>query len=178
MREKIGFISLGCPKNQVDSELMLKKLSAAGFEIIDTAVGADVVIINTCGFIEEAKKEAIDNILEMAQLKEDGDVGKIIVIGCMAQRYKDEILSEMPEVDAVAGIGINSDIKKKYDIKIPFFASIFGMDIEKDEMFDITGTSEHIGTLPDTLFGDTKMAEIDEYRKEIEIIDKEIKDFL
>lgn len=112
MREKIGFISLGCPKNQVDSELMLKKLSDAGFEIIDTAVGADVVIINTCGFIEEAKKEAIDNILEMAQLKEDGDVGKIIVIGCMAQRYKDEILSEIPEVDAVAGIGINGDIVK------------------------------------------------------------------
>lgn len=110
MREKIGFISLGCPKNQVDSELMLKKLSDAGFEIIDTAFGADVVIINTCGFIEEAKKEAIDNILEMAQLKEDGDVGKIIVIGCMAQRYKDEILREMPEVDAVAGIGINGDI--------------------------------------------------------------------
>lgn len=112
MREKIGFISLGCPKNQVDSELMLKKLSDAGFEIIDTAVGADVVIINTCGFIEEAKKEAIENILEMAQLKEDGEVGKIIVIGCMAQRYKDEILKEMPEVDAVAGIGINGDIVK------------------------------------------------------------------
>lgn len=112
MREKIGFISLGCPKNQVDSELMLKKLSDAGFEIIDTAVGADVVIINTCGFIEEAKKEAIDNILEMAQLKEDGEVGKIIVIGCMAQRYKDEILNEMSEVDAVAGIGINGDIVK------------------------------------------------------------------
>lgn len=112
MREKIGFISLGCPKNQVDSEMMLKKLSDAGFEIIDTAVGADVVIINTCGFIEEAKKEAIENILEMAQLKEDGEVGKIIVIGCMAQRYQEEIRKEMPEVDAVAGIGINGDIVK------------------------------------------------------------------
>ena len=110
MREKIGFISLGCPKNQVDSELMLKKLADAGFEIIDTAVGADVVIINTCGFIEPAKQEAIENILEMGQLKEDGKVGKIIVIGCMAQRYKEEILKEMPEVDAVAGIGNNSDI--------------------------------------------------------------------
>lgn len=110
MREKIGFISLGCPKNQVDSELMLRKLADAGFEIIDTPVGADVVIINTCGFIEAAKTEAIDNILEMAQYKEDGLVGKIIVIGCMAQRYKDEILKEMPEVDAVAGIGINGDI--------------------------------------------------------------------
>ena len=110
MREKIGFISLGCPKNQVDSEMMLKKLADADFEIIDTAVGADVVIINTCGFIEPAKQEAIENILEMGALKEDGQVGKIIVIGCMAQRYKEEILKEMPEVDAVAGIGNNGDI--------------------------------------------------------------------
>ena len=110
MRKKIAFISLGCPKNQVDSEMMLKKLSDAGFEIIDTAVGADAVIINTCGFIDIAKQEAIENILEIAELKEDGQVGKIIVIGCMAQRYKEEILKEMPEVDAVAGIGNNGDI--------------------------------------------------------------------
>ncbi len=110
MNEKIGFISLGCPKNQVDSELMIKKLADAGYEMIDTPFGADVVIINTCGFIEAAKQEAIDNILEMGQYKEDGDVGKIIVIGCMAERYKDEILKEMPEVDAVAGLGANKDI--------------------------------------------------------------------
>ncbi|MBQ7688437.1 MAG: 30S ribosomal protein S12 methylthiotransferase RimO [Clostridia bacterium] len=110
MREKIGFISLGCPKNQVDSEHMLAKLSAAGFEIIDTPLGADLVIINTCGFIEEAKKEAIENILEMAQYKEDGEVGKILVIGCMAERYRDEILRELPEADAVAGLGANGDI--------------------------------------------------------------------
>ncbi len=81
MKEKIGFISLGCPKNQVDSELMIAKLQAAGYEMIDTPFGADVVIINTCGFIEAAKQEAIDNILEMGQYKEDGDVGKILVIG-------------------------------------------------------------------------------------------------
>ncbi len=110
MAKKIGFISLGCPKNQVDSELMLKKLTDAGYEIIDTPIGADAVIINTCGFIEAAKQEAIDNILEMAGYKEDGDVGKIIVVGCMAERYRDEILTEMPEVDAVAGIGANGDI--------------------------------------------------------------------
>lgn len=110
MHEKIGFISLGCPKNQVDSELMLSKLDNAGFNIIDTAVGADVVIINTCGFIEAAKQEAIDNILEMVDLKEDGEVGKIIVIGCLAERYRDEILKEIPEVDAVGGLGINGDI--------------------------------------------------------------------
>ncbi len=110
MHEKIGFISLGCPKNQVDSELMLEKLDAAGFTIIDTAFGADIVIINTCGFIEDAKKEAIDNILEMAELKQQGEVGKIIVIGCLAERYRDEILNEIPEVDAVGGLGVNGDI--------------------------------------------------------------------
>ena len=110
MSTKIGFISLGCPKNQVDSELMIAKLQAAGYEMIDTPFGADVVIINTCGFIEAAKQEAIDNILEMGQYKEDGDVGKILVIGCMAERYRDEILKEMPEVDAVAGLGVNGDI--------------------------------------------------------------------
>ena len=110
MAKKIGFISLGCPKNQVDSELMLKKLADAGYEIIDTPIGADAVIINTCGFIEAAKQESIDNIFEMAGYKEDGDVGKIIVVGCMAERYREEILKEMPEVDAVAGIGANGDI--------------------------------------------------------------------
>ncbi|MBR3766692.1 MAG: 30S ribosomal protein S12 methylthiotransferase RimO [Clostridia bacterium] len=110
MHEKIGFISLGCPKNQVDSELMLEKLDSAGFNIIDTAFGADIVIINTCGFIEAAKQEAIDNILEMVELKEQGEVGKIIVIGCLAERYRDEILNEIPEVDAVGGLGVNGDI--------------------------------------------------------------------
>ncbi len=110
MHEKIGFVSLGCPKNQVDSELMLEKLDAAGFDIIDTAYGADIVIINTCGFIEAAKQEAIDNILQMVEYKEDGAVGKIIVIGCLAERYRDEILNEIPEVDAVGGLGVNGDI--------------------------------------------------------------------
>lgn len=110
MKKKVGFISLGCPKNQVDSELMLSKLDNAGFEIIDTAFGADIVIINTCGFIEAAKQEAIDNILEMVELKEQGEVGHIIVIGCLAERYRDEILKEIPEVDAVGGLGVNGDI--------------------------------------------------------------------
>ena len=89
---------------------MIAKLADAGYDMIDTPFGADIVIINTCGFIEAAKQEAIDNILEMGQYKEDGEVGKIIVIGCMAERYKEEILKEMPEVDAVAGLGINGDI--------------------------------------------------------------------
>lgn len=110
MKEKIAFISLGCPKNLVDSELMIEKLAAAGYEMLDSPLGADAVIVNTCGFIEAAKQEAIDTILEMGQYKEDGEVGKIIVIGCMAERYREEILREMPEADAVAGIGNNENI--------------------------------------------------------------------
>ncbi len=106
----VGFISLGCPKNQIDGECLLASLDAKGFEIADPYEGVDIVIINTCGFIESAKKEAIENILDMAQLKEDGLVGKIIVTGCLAERYKEEILNEIPEVDAVVGIGANGNI--------------------------------------------------------------------
>lgn len=107
---KIGMISLGCPKNQVDAEMMLSTLCEAGFEITGEVEGCDVVIINTCGFIGDAKKEAIDTILEVCQLKEEGSVGAVVVTGCLAQRYKDEIMKEIPEVDAVIGIGANSDI--------------------------------------------------------------------
>ena len=102
---KIGIISLGCPKNQVDAERMLATLDRNHYEIADCYDGVDAVIINTCGFIDAAKQEAIDNILEMAQLKEEGLVGKIIVTGCLSEVYKEEIFAEMPEVDAVAGIG-------------------------------------------------------------------------
>lgn len=106
----VGFISLGCPKNQVDAELMLSKLQKAGFNIVDVAYEADVVIINTCGFIEDAKKEAIDNILEMAELKKDNCIQKIIVTGCLAERYQSEMMAEFPEVDGVIGLGANGDI--------------------------------------------------------------------
>ena len=110
MSYNVGFISLGCPKNQVDAELMLAKIEKAGFNIVDVAYEADVVVINTCGFIEDAKKEAIDNILEMAELKNEGSIQKIIVTGCLAERYKDEIMKEFPEVDGVIGLGANGDI--------------------------------------------------------------------
>lgn len=110
MSYNVGFISLGCPKNQVDAELMLSKIEKAGFNIVDVAYEADIVIINTCGFIEDAKKEAIDNILEMAELKKEGSIQKILVTGCLAERYKDEIFSEFPEVDGVIGLGANADI--------------------------------------------------------------------
>lgn len=107
---KIGMISLGCPKNQVDAERMLAALDRNEFEIADCYDGVDAVIVNTCGFIDDAKREAIENILDMAQLKEDGTVKKIIVTGCLAQRHQKEIFDEIPEVDAVIGIGANADI--------------------------------------------------------------------
>ena len=106
----VGMISLGCPKNQVDAERMLAKLKNAGFEISAEPDQADAIIVNTCGFIEDAKREAIENILEAAQLKESARLKALIVTGCLAERYQQEILDEMPEVDVVAGIGADGDI--------------------------------------------------------------------
>ena len=110
MSRKVGMISLGCPKNQVDAEIMLKKLTDADYILVQEADKADVVIVNTCGFIEGAKRESIDAILEMVDLKDDGILKKIIVTGCLAQRYADEVFAEIPEVDGVIGIGANDDI--------------------------------------------------------------------
>ncbi len=102
---KIGFVSLGCPKNQLDTEVMLHELVKEGFEITPDETEAEVIVINTCAFIESAKKESIDTILEIARLKEDHVLKAIIVTGCLAERYHDEILKELPEVDAVLGVG-------------------------------------------------------------------------
>ncbi len=110
MTKKIGMISLGCPKNQVDAEIMLAKLQNNGFEIVNDPMEADVVIVNTCGFIEDAKKESIENILDMVSYKEDCPNMKILVTGCLAERYQSEVLAEIPEVDGVIGIGANQDI--------------------------------------------------------------------
>ena len=110
MSQTIGMISLGCAKNQVNAEQMLFLLRVAGYEILPDPDGADLVIINTCGFIEAAKTEAIDNILAMGELKKEGRVGKILVTGCLAQRYQMEIVQEMPEVDGVLGTGSYYDI--------------------------------------------------------------------
>lgn len=112
MNFKVGMISLGCPKNQVDGEIMLEKLNKDGFTVSPTIEGSDIVIVNTCGFIEDAKKEAIETILEVAQYKEAGVISSIVVTGCLAERYQDEILKEIPEVDAVVGIGADRDIVK------------------------------------------------------------------
>ena len=97
----IGFISLGCAKNEVDCERMMYGVQEAGHTVCPDVDGCDVVVINTCGFIDSAKSEAIDYILSTASLKAEGRVGKILVTGCLSQRYQDEIMKEMPEVDGV-----------------------------------------------------------------------------
>ena len=107
---KIGMISLGCPKNQVDAEMLLSSLCDEGFQIVPEAEEADVVIVNTCGFIDDAKKEAIENILEMGALKAEGRIKGIVVTGCLAQRFGEEVKTELPEIDVVLGIGENCDI--------------------------------------------------------------------
>ena len=108
--KKVGFISLGCPKNLVDTEVMLKLLLKDGWQITPDEIDADVVIINTCGFIESAKQEAIDNILDAASLKQYGKCRHIIATGCLVERYREEVMNEMPEVDALVGIGSLDDI--------------------------------------------------------------------
>ncbi len=107
---KISMVSLGCPKNQVDAEMMLYSLKQAGYEIGVPESEADAIIVNTCGFIEEAKSEAIENILEAAQYKKGGKCKAVIVTGCLAERYKDDVTAEIPEADVCVGIGSNSDI--------------------------------------------------------------------
>ena len=106
----VSFISLGCAKNQVNCEQMMATCQKAGYTIQAAPEGADVVVVNTCGFLSSACEEAIDNILEMAELKKAGQVKKILVTGCMAQRYKEDVLSELPEVDGVLGTGSYGDI--------------------------------------------------------------------
>ena len=103
-------ISLGCAKNLVNSEQMLYLLSEAGYELVPDPEGAELAIVNTCGFIDAAKSEAIDNILEMAELKKAGKLKALIVTGCLAERYKDSILQELPEIDAILGVGSFADI--------------------------------------------------------------------
>ena len=110
MAVKIGMVSLGCPKNQVDAERMLAELKSADFEITNDEEQADVIIVNTCGFIESAKSEAIENIIEVSAFKQSGNLKALIVTGCLAERYKDQILNEIPEVDSVVTIGANDKI--------------------------------------------------------------------
>lgn len=110
MPVKVGMVSLGCNKNQVDAERLLYKIKEAGYQLVADAALSDIVIVNTCGFIESAKQEAIETILEFGKLKEEGRIKKIIITGCLAERYKEEVGELLPEVDAVVGIGCNDKI--------------------------------------------------------------------
>ncbi|MBQ1261231.1 MAG: radical SAM protein, partial [Clostridia bacterium] len=107
---KVGFISLGCSKNLVDTALMLYKLHAAGFEITPEESEAEIIIINTCGFIESAKRESIENILDAASLKKYGKCKHIIATGCLVERYGEEVMRELPEVEALVGLGSIDEI--------------------------------------------------------------------
>ena len=141
----IGFISLGCAKNQVDCERMMYRVQDAGHNVQADVIGADVVVINTCGFIDSAKAEAIDSILQMAQLKEQNLIGKILVTGCLSQRYQGEIVQEMPEVDGILGTGSYTEIvpaieKLLQGESVEEFASI---DTPEQECGRILTTPEH-----------------------------------
>ena len=141
----IGFISLGCAKNQVDCERMMYRVQEAGHTVKEDIVGSDVVVINTCGFIDSAKSEAIDYILQTAQLKEQGLVGKILVTGCLSQRYQGDILKEMPEVDGILGTGSYTEIVPAIEAlleekTVEDFGSI---DAPEQETGRIVTTPEH-----------------------------------
>ena len=110
MAYSVGMVNLGCAKNQVDGEMMLAALQKAGYTIKDDAALADAAIVNTCGFINSAKQEAIDEILELARLKAEGRIKALIVTGCLAERYREQVMKEIPEADAVVGIGADGDI--------------------------------------------------------------------
>src|ERR1700753_2636488 len=110
--KRVHFVSLGCPKNLVDTEIMLGSLSQEGYTVVENAEDADTVVVNTCGFIEASKQESIDKILEMADLKADGKVKKIVVAGCLTQRYKDSLVESLPEADLFVGSGQFQNIAK------------------------------------------------------------------
>ena len=143
----IGFISLGCAKNQVDCERMMYRVQEAGHTVKADIAGSDVVVINTCGFIDSAKAEAIDFILNTAAMKADGLVGKILVTGCLSQRYQDEILEQMPEVDGILGTGSYTEIVPAIeallaDQPVRSFGSIDAPEVETGR---ILTTPEHYG---------------------------------
>lgn len=110
MKYKVGIVSLGCAKNRVDAEMLLAKLNKQEFTIVEDVAMADAAIINTCAFIESAKQESIEEILELAKLKEEGKIKCLIVTGCLSERYKKQVMAELPEIDACVGIGANDEI--------------------------------------------------------------------
>ena len=141
----IGFISLGCAKNQVDCERMMYRVQEAGFTVQPDVVGCDAVVINTCGFIDAAKSEAIDYILQMGQLKQQGLIGKILVTGCLSQRYQQQILEQLPEVDGILGTGSYTEIVSALDrvLKGETVQDFGSIDAPEEEVGRIVTTPEH-----------------------------------
>ena len=145
----IGFISLGCAKNQVDCERMMYRVQEAGHTILEGVAGSDVVVINTCGFIDSAKAEAIDYILNTAAMKADGLVGKILVTGCLSQRYQQDILTEMPEVDGILGTGSYTEIVPAIEalLRGERFVDFGSIDAPEVETGRVLTTPEHYAFL-------------------------------
>ena len=141
----IGFISLGCAKNQVDCERMMYRVQEAGYTVSGEIVGCDVVVINTCGFIDSAKSEAIDHILMAGALKAEGKIGKILVTGCLSQRYQDEIVKEMPEVDGVLGTGSYTEFVPAIEALLEgnTVSQFDSIDAPEEETWRILTTPEH-----------------------------------
>ncbi len=141
----IGFISLGCAKNQVDCERMMYRVQEAGYTVSGEIVGCDVVVINTCGFIDSAKSEAIDHILMAGALKAEGKIGKILVTGCLSQRYQNEIVKEMPEVDGVLGTGSYTEIVPAIEALLEgnTVSRFDSIDAPEEETWRILTTPEH-----------------------------------
>ena len=141
----IGFISLGCAKNQVDCERMMYRVREAGHTVKEDVVDSDVVVINTCGFIDSAKAEAINYILQTAALKSEGKVGKILVTGCLSQRYQEEIIKEMPEVDGILGTGSYTEIVPAIEklLQGETVSEFDSIDAPEQETGRIVTTPEH-----------------------------------
>ena len=141
----IGFISLGCAKNQVDCERMMYRVQEAGYQVSGEVTGCDVVVINTCGFIDSAKSEAIDHILMAGALKAEGKIGKILVTGCLSQRYQDEIIQEMPEVDGVLGTGSYTEIVPAIEALLSgnTVSQFDSIDTPEEESWRVLTTPQH-----------------------------------
>ncbi|HWP43105.1 MAG TPA: radical SAM protein, partial [Blastocatellia bacterium] len=125
-KKRVGMVSLGCPKNLVDSEVMMGLLARQGYELTTDAKAADVLVINTCGFIDSARQESVDTILELARLKQSGNLKRLVVAGCLVERYREELQREIPEIDACIGVNqlqeIGSVIEPKGRRPLPVYS--------------------------------------------------------
>ena len=147
MGKKVAMVSLGCAKNQVDCERMMFRVKEAGHTVSSELPGCDVVVINTCGFIDSAKSEAIDNILMAGAMKAEGKIGKILVTGCLSQRYQGEITKEMPEVDGLLGTGSYAEIVPAIEKLLEDISFNAGGDDMPNVYLNINGdyVVEHLG---------------------------------